>query len=755
MPSARLGGGAEEALLQFCRCRVAAGVSGLRVIFLELGDLVAQVESTGCTARVIQAGRLREVGRFCRTVSSIRRELGVYPPDLVFSWMTKAHIYAGIAAKLAGIPAVYFQHGLSDNGWVDRLSRLVPAAGALACSGFAAEMRRKTVNHSVMAVQPAADHGRFAPAGNLSLMEAKRRCGLNPDSVIVGIVARLQRWKGVHVFVDALAGVVQSHPRVQGLIVGGVHTLEPDYEALLKKQISALGLGDRIMMVGAKRNVPEWMAAMDVFVHASDREPFGIVVVEAMVLGKPVIATIPGGPAEIFENDVQGQLVSFGDTNALKKAIGRYLDDPAFAKKCGQAAKIRAEKFKPEIFTKKLVESLREIIGRHSSENKNIDLRATSPAKAKGDLRMLVVMPSAKDIGGAEEILTQFVAFAPAAGVDVSVCFLEDGPLVGRISSLAREVHVFNAGRLRYPGKFLSAISRLRNIISRSKPALVLSWMTKAQIYAGPAARLCGVPSVCFQRGIPAGDLVDRLSRAVPCDGFLACSDYVAKLQSRRTRRSVIPVSSAVNLDRFYKAKTLDQSEIRKKLGLLVDRIIVTIVARLQRWKGIHTFLEAVAKVRKSHPDILGVVVGGKHDIDQDYPELLARLALRLGITDSVRFMGPRTDVAEWMQASDIIVHASVCEPFGIVIIEAMSLGKPVIATKPGGPEEIITDGVDGLLVPHDNPHALSAAMEKFLCNKVFAAKCGAAAEVRAKDFAGADYPGRVAAALNQLLHWN
>jgi glycosyltransferase involved in cell wall biosynthesis len=75
-----------------------------------------------------------------------------------------------------------------------------------------------------------------------------------------------------------------------------LHDLEPDYEPWLRNRIKELGMVEKIRMVGVQRNVPEWMQAVNVLVHASEREPFGIVVVEAMALGKPVVRPARADP---------------------------------------------------------------------------------------------------------------------------------------------------------------------------------------------------------------------------------------------------------------------------------------------------------------------------------------------------------------------------------------------------------------------------------------------------------------------------
>ena len=96
------------------------------------------------------------------------------------------------------------------------------------------------------------------------------------------------------------------------------------------------------------------------FVHASDAEPFGIVVVEAMALGKPVVAGAGGGPAEIIADGETGLLTPYDDAGSLANAVLRYLDDRAFAARVGAAARARAAAFDDRTFAANIIAALRE-----------------------------------------------------------------------------------------------------------------------------------------------------------------------------------------------------------------------------------------------------------------------------------------------------------------------------------------------------------------------------------------------------------
>ena len=358
MPSAHLRGGAEEALVQFLRSQEQAKLTVPLVILLEDGELKRLCEDLGVIVEVVQSGRLREPWKHASSVVRITRLLKKHRIEMVLGWMTKAHIYSGVAGKLAGLPAVYYQHGLPDDGSVDRLSRKIPAAGALGCSNFVAREQQARVSHKLIGVPVAADTKRFEAVAQIPPPEMRRKLALE-EGPLVGIVARLQRWKGVHVYAEAMNIVCKEIPNARGVVVGGVHDLEPDYEPWLKGRIKELGMAEKIRMVGVQRNVPEWMQAMDVVVHASEREPFGIVVVEAMALGKPVVATKPGGPEEIITHDFDGQLVAWNKPQDAAEAILRYLRDPEWARVIGQRAKLRSQEYSVEKYAQRLGEALR------------------------------------------------------------------------------------------------------------------------------------------------------------------------------------------------------------------------------------------------------------------------------------------------------------------------------------------------------------------------------------------------------------
>jgi glycosyltransferase involved in cell wall biosynthesis len=279
--------------------------------------------------------------------------------------MTKGHAYGGLAALLARRQAIWYQHGAPGRrDPLERLATAFPARGIITVSRAAAVAQQAIGSVSTTrTVYPGAELDRFDAARLPAPADLRATLGLPCSGPLIGIVARLQRWKGVHVLVDAMALVRESRPHAHCVVVGGSHHLESGYLAEVERQVAVLGLEQHVTFAGLQANVPEWMQAMDVVVHASDREPFGIVVVEAMALGKPVIAGSEGGPREILTDGVDGLLVPYGDSAALAAALRRYLDDPQFAQRVGVAARRRAADFSAPRYAENVISALQELCG--------------------------------------------------------------------------------------------------------------------------------------------------------------------------------------------------------------------------------------------------------------------------------------------------------------------------------------------------------------------------------------------------------
>jgi glycosyltransferase involved in cell wall biosynthesis len=150
--------------------------------------------------------------------------------------------------------------------------------------------------------------------------------------------------------------------------------------------------------------------------------------------------------------------------------------------------------------------------------------------------------------------------------------------------------------------------------------------------------------------------------------------------------------------------------QIRKELGIANDIPLIVCVARLQPEKDIGTLITAMQDVRTALPSAVCVVAG------EGTQEAALKEQIRsLGLEDAVRLIGFRQDAHAIIQAGDLFVLPSLAEPFGLVLLEAMALSKPVIATRAGGPVEIVVEEETGLLVPPSDAIALGQALIRLL----------------------------------------
>jgi glycosyltransferase involved in cell wall biosynthesis len=361
MPLAEQSGGAELALVHFLGGVEPAQRGLIHVCYLQDGPLVEWTTAEGFPTTVIRSGRMRQPLSWLRCTRHLARWLRQNRIQAVVSWMAKAHLYVGPAALLAGVPAMWWQHGLPRNHGLDLAVTLIPARRVLACSRAAARAQQKIFGQraELRTIYPPVDLERLGRLGPTE--QTREQLGLPGGKLIVGIVARLQRWKGVHIFLEAARELLADKPELFFLVVGGPHALEPDYPAALQRQARELGLQDHVYFSGYQKNPGQWMAAMDVVVNASLAEPFGMVIIEGMALGKAVVATRRDGPTEIITDGVDGLLVSPGNVSELVEAIRRLIDEPQLRVALGQGGRVRAQTYAVPRFVRELTDSFREI----------------------------------------------------------------------------------------------------------------------------------------------------------------------------------------------------------------------------------------------------------------------------------------------------------------------------------------------------------------------------------------------------------
>lgn len=175
---------------------------------------------------------------------------------------------------------------------------------------------------------------------------------------------------------------------------------------------------------------------------------------------------------------------------------------------------------------------------------------------------------------------------------------------------------------------------------------------------------------------------------------------------------SVVPLGRDT---RAFDPEQFDASSAKKERGLPLDRPILTMIGRLDPLKGQEEFLRSIPAVHEQRPEALFVIAGDETKGETGYRRALDDLAAKLGIREHVLFLPFTEKVPELLAATDIFVMPSHSETYGLVLIEAMAMGKSVVATNAGGVPEIVRDGHNGILVPPRDEHALAGALLRLL----------------------------------------
>lgn len=148
------------------------------------------------------------------------------------------------------------------------------------------------------------------------------------------------------------------------------------------------------------------------------------------------------------------------------------------------------------------------------------------------------------------------------------------------------------------------------------------------------------------------------------------------------------------------------------------------VVGRVEPLKGTDVLLKALSRLPLGCQAYRLLLVG---PVEPSYREKQQAQAIRLGVADRIEFVGYQSPVHPWISAGDLLVHPSLYEAFPRVILEAMALSKPVVASRVGGVPEAVVDGETGLLVPAEDADALTAALQRCIANAAFREQLGEA----------------------------
>jgi glycosyltransferase involved in cell wall biosynthesis len=364
----RLGGA--EAMLHTILGGAQESGHELELVFFEDGPWPEELRQAGLRVDVIRAGRVRQLPRTLATVGRLTALFRKRRPDVILNWAAKTQLYASPAAVLAGMSdrVLWWQHAIAGRHWLDLAANALPAQAVACYSTAAAEAQRHLWPHRPTIVIPAG--AAFAPRSHQSF-----ELDLPADVPIVGIVGRLQAWKGQDRLLRAQALLRERGHRLHLLIVGGdSYGLSPEYAASLPVLIERLGLGGEVTLTGEVPDATPFIERMGVLVNASDPEPFGIVLLEAMAAAVPVLAVGSGGPLDIVEPGQTGMLARSGDPADLADALEPLLGSSELRRRLGEAGRERFMRdYTEEAVRKRFFTALENIASKDRKSGDEVD----------------------------------------------------------------------------------------------------------------------------------------------------------------------------------------------------------------------------------------------------------------------------------------------------------------------------------------------------------------------------------------------
>jgi len=271
-------------------------------------------------------------------VQRFREILGAQAPDLIHANSVRAGLLATLAATGTDIPVIWHIHDIMKAHPFSTAIRCValssPAISILAVSHAAAQrfrgwlLRIAGKHVSITVLHNPVNAQQFSP--NVGERERTRHeLGLSNGQFVFAIIGQLTPRKGQLETIRAFGNIAEFVPQSRLLIVGGpLFNDDHKYLRLLKSEAEKLGLGERVLFLGRRKDVNAVLGAADAVVINSKREPFALIALEALAAGKPTVAAGIDGIPELIEHEVTGLLVPGGDLSALSAAMRRLSAEP-------------------------------------------------------------------------------------------------------------------------------------------------------------------------------------------------------------------------------------------------------------------------------------------------------------------------------------------------------------------------------------------------------------------------------------------
>lgn len=315
-------------------------------------------------------------------------------------------------------------------------------------------------------------------------------------------------------------------------------------------------------------------------------------------------------------------------------------------------------------------------------------------------------------IGGAEIALLDLLTYIDRKRY-MPVALVPDGDL----SEALHQLHVRCVRIPVLPGlnrytllRFLGKLPRLISYVKREQPALIHANTNFASLYSGILSKTTKIPAIGLIQDIEA---LGRMGRWMVRQNTktIAISEAVSKylIQEGVPKRKIVRIHHGVDLQKYQLRSGIDGKNS-------ASHTIIGIVGQLGERKGHLYLLKAARSITQTCPHVSVWIVGNEpRNSTERYTERLQSYVKNAQLEQHVTFWGFRKDIPDILAQLDILVLPSLQEPFGKIVIEAMAMGKPVIASRVGGVPEIVMHGETGILVPPKDSAAIQQALEQLI----------------------------------------
>ncbi|MCP4105939.1 MAG: glycosyltransferase family 4 protein [Desulfobacteraceae bacterium] len=351
-----------------------------------------------------------------------------------------------------------------------------------------------------------------------------------------------------------------------------------------------------------------------------------------------------------------------------------------------------------------------------------------------------------KAIGGNQRYIAYLFKYQNYSGYKPVLICPGQGILTDLVKAENGEIHILNAPQklLQYGGSISRALLpkkliiymmlfiyniRALTLLHRLKPSVLLCNNIRSLLMIGNAAKLCRIPVVWFVKGELDNSVLDRIGFKLAAKVIFLSKSLMHPCYKKIFKKypdKFHHVRIGIELDAAQKAKTSEPVEVAP--GFPRDRNTVSFACAsyIRPKKGLESLIDAFSHIiRKGYKSRLYII---GDTADKDYVSSLANQARNNGSGEFVHFIGWTDNIHEVLEATDVYVLPSLTEGVSRSVVEAMSQGKPVIATNVGGIFELLQGGGLGLVVPPADTAALLEAMEKLVSDPLLREKMGQAA---------------------------